>query len=76
MFAAVDRPWALGVDRSPPGAVEFEVESPDEANEMFDALTYGKGSSLLRMIEQFIGEEAFRQGVGTLPPARTPTATL
>jgi puromycin-sensitive aminopeptidase len=32
---------------------------------MFDALTYGKGSSLLRMIEQFIGEDAFRQGVGS-----------
>ena len=32
---------------------------------MFDALTYGKGSSVLRMIEQFIGEEAFRNGVGT-----------
>jgi puromycin-sensitive aminopeptidase len=45
-------------------AVEFEVRSPDEANEMFDPLTYGKGSALLRMIEQYLGVEAFRGGVG------------
>ena len=64
-FAAEDRPWAFGVDAlAASRPVEFEVGSPDEANEMFDALTYGKGSSLLRMIEQYIGEEAFRQGVG------------
>lgn len=64
-FAAIERPWAFGVDAlDSTRPVEFEVGSPHEANEMFDALTYGKGSSLLRMIEQFIGEEAFRQGVG------------
>jgi puromycin-sensitive aminopeptidase len=64
-FAASERPWAFGVDAlASTRPVEFEVRSPDEANEMFDALTYGKGSSLLRMIEQFIGEEAFRLGVG------------
>ncbi len=44
--------------------VEFEVGSPEEADEMFDALTYGKGSAVLRMLEQFIGEDAFRAGVG------------
>jgi puromycin-sensitive aminopeptidase len=64
-FAAVDRPWALDVDDlATTRPVEFEVKSPDEANEMFDALTYGKGSSVLWMLEQFIGEDAFRQGVG------------
>ena len=43
--------------------VEFEVVSPDEANAMFDVLTYQKGSSVLRMLEQYLGEEAFRSGV-------------
>jgi puromycin-sensitive aminopeptidase len=43
--------------------VEFEVVSPDEANAMFDVLTYQKGSSVLRMLEQYLGEEAFRTGV-------------
>ncbi len=46
-------------------AVEFEVRSPEEANEMFDPLTYGKGAALLRMIEQYLGVDAFREGVGT-----------
>ncbi len=45
--------------------VEFKVESPAEADEMFDPLTYGKGSALLRMIEQFLGVEVFRKGVAT-----------
>ncbi len=44
-------------------AVEFPVASPEEANEMFDALTYGKGSAVLRMLEQYLGEETFRDGV-------------
>ena len=65
-FCAVERPWAMEVDHlSTTRAVEFEVNSPEEADQMFDALTYGKGSSVLRMIEQFIGEDAFRDGVGT-----------
>lgn len=64
-FAAEERPWAFGTDSlhtSRP--VEFSVGSPEEANAMFDALTYGKGSSVLRMMEQFIGEDSFRRGVG------------
>ena len=30
---------------------------------MFDVLTYQKGSTVLRMFQMFIGEEAFRNGV-------------
>ena len=30
---------------------------------MFDALTYEKGASVLRMLEQFLGEDVFRQGI-------------
>ncbi len=43
--------------------VEFPVGSPAEAHEMFDPLTYGKGSAVLRMLEQFMGEDAFRRGI-------------
>jgi len=43
--------------------IEFPVASPEEANAMFDSLTYEKGASVLRMLEQYLGEEAFRQGV-------------
>ena len=45
--------------------VEFEVKSPEQAEEMFDALTYQKGSTVLRMFETFVGEEAFKKGVQT-----------
>ena len=43
--------------------IEFEVATPEEAEEMFDVLTYEKGSTVLRMFEVFIGEEVFQKGV-------------
>ena len=43
--------------------VEFEVRSPSDAEGMFDVLTYQKGGALLRMLEQYLGEEQFRDGV-------------
>lgn len=43
--------------------VEFPVASPAEANAMFDTLTYGKGSAVLRMLEQYLGEDTFRRGI-------------
>ncbi len=64
-FAAVERPWAFKVDElAGTRPVEFEVRSPHDAEAMFDALTYGKGSAVLRMMEQYIGEQPFRDGVG------------
>ena len=44
-------------------SVEFEVNSPTDAEGMFDVLTYQKGGALLRMLEQHLGEERFRDGV-------------
>ena len=43
--------------------IEIPVASPEEANAMFDSLTYEKGASILRMLEQYLGEDAFRLGV-------------
>lgn len=43
--------------------IEFPVIKPEEANGMFDVLTYEKGASVLRMLEQFIGESEFKAGV-------------
>ena len=50
---------ALAATRS----IEFPVASPEEANAMFDSLTYEKGASILRMLEQYLGEDTFRLGV-------------
>jgi puromycin-sensitive aminopeptidase len=43
--------------------IEFPVESPDEAEGMFDLLTYQKGGSVLRMLEQYLGHDAYRAGI-------------
>jgi len=43
--------------------VEFPVHSPEEAEGMFDVLTYEKGASVVRMLEQYLGEDRFREGI-------------
>ncbi len=44
-------------------SVEYEVRSPADCEGMFDVLTYQKGAALLRMLEQYLGEDHFREGV-------------
>ncbi|KAK3888871.1 hypothetical protein Pcinc_007085, partial [Petrolisthes cinctipes] len=39
------------------------VNHPDEITEIFDVISYSKGASVLRMLENFLGSERFRQGV-------------
>ena len=43
--------------------IEFPVTSPRDADAMFDVLTYEKGASVLRMLEQYLGSVVFREGV-------------
>jgi tricorn protease interacting factor F2/3 len=43
--------------------IEADVKSPDDIQEIFDAITYGKGASILRMIEAYTGADEFRKGV-------------
>ena len=43
--------------------IQAAVRSPEQANEMFDGITYNKGASVLRMFEVFLGEDSFRDGV-------------
>ncbi len=43
--------------------IEYPVQAPKDAEAMFDVLTYEKGASVLRMLEQYIGPMAFRDGV-------------
>jgi len=44
-------------------AIEYDVISPEDTQGMFDVLTYEKGGSVLRMLEQYLGEEIFRDGI-------------
>ena len=43
--------------------IEYPVRAPKEADAMFDVLTYEKGASVLRMLEQYIGPTVFRDGI-------------
>jgi len=44
-------------------AIHANVKSPDEAIEMFDDITYVKGSAVLRMLERYVGADVFQRGV-------------
>ncbi len=44
-------------------AIRSRADTPDEINEQFDGLSYGKAGAVLGMVENYIGEETFRQGV-------------
>ena len=60
----LDRSAAFEVDSlHSTRTVEFPVESPADADGMFDVLTYQKGGALLRMLEQYLGPDRFRAGV-------------
>jgi len=43
--------------------IEFEVVSPDDTQGMFGRLTYEKGAGVLRMLEQYLGAETYRDGI-------------
>ena len=43
--------------------VEVHVNSPEEIEQIFDDISYGKGASILRMVEAYIGKEAFQKGI-------------
>jgi tricorn protease interacting factor F2/3 len=43
--------------------IDVNVSSPEEVSSIFDEISYGKGASILRMIEAYLGEESFRSGV-------------
>jgi len=43
--------------------ISVEAKSAEEASQRFDAISYTKGAAVLRMIEGYLGEDAFREGV-------------
>ena len=43
--------------------IQQPVKTEAEANSAFDDITYKKGQSFIRMLESFLGEEAFRAGI-------------
>ena len=54
----------LGLDSQPTTrAIRAKADTPDEINQMFDGIAYGKAAAVLLTVENYVGEETFRQGV-------------
>ena len=54
----------LNIDAAPTTrAIRAKAETPDEINQMFDGIAYGKASDVLLSVENYLGPEVFRQGV-------------
>src|SRR6476469_1723333 len=52
-----------GDARSTTHPIHQKIETEAEANNAFDDITYKKGQSFLRMLESFLGEGSFRDGI-------------
>jgi aminopeptidase N/puromycin-sensitive aminopeptidase len=44
-------------------AIRARAETPDEINESFDEIAYGKAGAVIGMVENWVGDEVFRRGV-------------
>jgi aminopeptidase N len=57
---------ALGLDalRST-RPIRMKAETPEEISQLFDGIAYAKAAAVLRMVEHYVGPEAFRKGVAS-----------
>jgi aminopeptidase N len=44
-------------------AIRTRAETPQQIDELFDDIAYGKAGSVIAMVENWVGEDAFRKGV-------------
>jgi len=68
-------PWAEFVIRTAPGygidslhathPVQMHLRDPSEISQSTDEITYYKGANIVRMIEAYLGEARFREGLRT-----------
>ncbi len=63
-FATDDLAIALKLDAlNNTHPIEIDVHNPDEIGEIFDAVSYSKGATVIRMLADYLGEESFRDGL-------------
>ncbi|TFK04341.1 c-C chemokine receptor type 5-like [Platysternon megacephalum] len=43
--------------------LESEINTPAQISEVFDAIAYSKGASVLRMLSEFLSEDSFKKGL-------------
>ena len=51
--------------------IQQRIATETEANSAFDDITYKKGQSFLRMLESFLGDDVFREGIRRYIAAHT-----
>ncbi len=62
--AAGGKETAMRLDaRATTHPIQMPVRTESEANDVFDEITYQKGQAVIRMLETWLGEEPFRNGV-------------
>ncbi|MEK7452967.1 MAG: M1 family metallopeptidase [Patescibacteria group bacterium] len=63
-FVAGDFGSALALDSlKHTHPIEVPVYHPDDISEIFDAVSYSKGASVIRMLAEYLGEKDFRDGL-------------
>ncbi|HET9947045.1 MAG TPA: M1 family metallopeptidase [Patescibacteria group bacterium] len=63
-FIAVDHNSALGLDGlKNTHAIEIDIHHPREITEIFDAVSYAKGASVIHMLATYLGADIFRKGL-------------
>jgi aminopeptidase N len=62
--AASDKERAMQLDaRASTHPVQQRIDNESQAGDAFDQITYQKGQSFIRMLEAWLGEDAFRAGI-------------
>ncbi|MCB0422198.1 MAG: aminopeptidase N [Bdellovibrionales bacterium] len=63
-FFSRNKSWAYWEDQTvTTHPIEGDVPGTKNAETIFDGITYGKGSSVLKQLAYYLGEESFRKGV-------------
>jgi aminopeptidase N/puromycin-sensitive aminopeptidase len=61
---ANDEDHTLDLDAQPTTrSIRAKAETPEEINQMFDGIAYGKAGDVLLTVENYLGPETFRKGV-------------
>jgi aminopeptidase N len=61
---ANDEDDTLDLDAQPSTrAIRAKADTPEEINQLFDGIAYGKASDVLLTVENYLGPETFRKGV-------------
>jgi len=59
-----EREYVMNLDaRKTTHPIQTPIETEEQAAAAFDAITYLKGQAFLRMLEAYLGEDAFRKGM-------------